>query len=163
MERSTFRYGFCAGLAVAAALGVYLLQLWAPENQVRLHTDHLLEALEAKDWEAVTEFLAPDYRDEWGHDRAEAIAQLRRILPYARNLRLIPREVITSAEGAAGRWRGKVRLEAEPNEVSVLLMERVNALDEPFLLEWRKASWKPWDWRLTWVTNAALQLPERGF
>lgn len=159
MERSLFRYGFFAGLMLALALGVYLLQLWAPENQVRLHTKHLLGALEEKDWEAVQEFIGEEYADQWNHDRGEVVARLRRVLPYARNLRLTTREVITSGENGSGKWRGRVRLEADPNEVSVYLMERVNALEEPFVLEWRRVSRKPWDWRLLRVTNPSLELP----
>ncbi len=162
-SNSTFRTGLYAGLLVALALGVYLFQLWAPENQVRLHAAHLIAALEANDWGKVEEFLDPAYEDQWGHDRAVLIVRLRQILPYARHLRIEAREIIVQPMEGAGIWRARVTVQADPNEVSELIKQRINPLKEPFELQWRHGSKKPWDWTLSRVTNPALILPSSGF
>ena len=162
-EKSTFRVGFVAGLLSALALGVYLFLLWSAANQVELHTTHLLTALEKNDWSEVGEFLDPSYADQWGHDRETLLTRLRQVLPYARHLRLHPAEVRIVATGNEGEWRGRVNLEADPNELSTIIRERINSLEEPFTLQWRQVSWKPWDWRLVRVTNPALEISESAF
>ena len=57
----------------------------------------------------------------------------------------------------------RITVEADENEITALIKERVNHLDTPFVFEWRKASGKPWDWKLTRVSNDALELPEANF
>ncbi len=162
ISRPSFRTGLFAGLVVAITLGLFLFQLWDAGNQVRLHSEHLLVALEKKRWSAVNEFLDPTYADQWGHDRATVVSRLQQVLPYARNLRLHAREVISQAADGAGYWRARITLEADPNEVSAFILSRVNPLQDPFTLTWRRASGKPWDWKLVRVTNPALELSEAG-
>lgn len=160
---SNFRHGLYAGLLVALGLSVYLFQLWAPEQQVRLHSAHLMAALEAQDWSGVQEFLDQSYEDQWGHDRALLLARLKQILPYARHLRIVAREIIVHTANGAGEWRARITVEADPNEVSALIIERINPLTEPFVLQWRQVSQKPWDWKLVRVANPALELPNGSF
>lgn len=160
LPRPSFRTGFYLGLVVAVAWGLYLFQLWDAGNQVRLHSEHLLVALEKKDWSAVQEFLGPSYVDQWGHDRATVVSRLRQVLPYAKNLRIRAREVISHAADGEGEWRARITLEADPNEVSALILARINPLQEPFTLTWRRASGKPWDWKLVRAANPALQLSD---
>src|SRR3954469_22397142 len=154
--RPSFRNGFYFGLLSAVGLGIYLLQLWESTNQVRLHNMHLLKALEQKSWSEVQEFIDPSYLDQWGHDRARVMVLLRQVLPFARNLRIETRETVVRATGRKGRWRARVRVDADSNEVSSLIKERINALEEPFELEWRQRSGKPWDWKLVQVSNPSL-------
>ena len=108
-------------------------------------------------------FLDPSYTDQWGHDRNTLLARLRQVLPYARHLRLHPEQVRIVAARDAGEWRARITLEADPNEVSTIIRERVNSLEEPFTLQWSQVSWKPWDWRLVRVTNPGLDISEGSF
>lgn len=158
LARPSFRTGLFVGLVAAIAVGLYLFQLWDAGNQVRLHSEHLLVALEKKQWSTVNDFLDPTYADQWGHDRALVLSRLQQVLPYAKNLQIHAREVIAQATDGAGDWRARITLEAEPNEVSAFILSRVNPLQEPFTLTWRRASGKPWDWQLVRVTNPALEL-----
>ncbi|HEX8077819.1 MAG TPA: hypothetical protein VF511_08390, partial [Chthoniobacterales bacterium] len=83
----TFRNGFYAGLIVAVIWGIYLVRLWRPARQVELHTVHLVERVEAKEWKAVGEFVSGSYQDRWGNDRALLLERLREVfrsLPNAR-------------------------------------------------------------------------------
>ncbi len=41
-----------------------------------------------------------------------------------------------------------------------MIKQRVNHLPEPFVLEWRRISARPWDWKLVRVSNPALELNE---
>ena len=158
-----FRNGVYAGLLAAVALGIYLLQLWAPERQVELHSLNLLAAIEDADADELTEFLADGYADDWGHDKALAVSRIRQIVRYTRDLRLVPANASPRVVGLDGEWHARVTIEAEPTELSVMMMERVNNLTEPFVLKWRRQSWKPWDWKLVRASNPRLELPRDVF
>lgn len=158
----SFRNGFLAGAAVAVVIGLYLFQLWQPARQVELHTANLLEAIEDGDWAEVTGFLAESYQDQWGHDRESAVARLRAVGRYARELRFETTDRVVIAVGEEGEWRGRVRVEVDQSELGAYLRERLNQLDSPFTARWRQQSWKPWDWKLVHVSNPRLELPPGG-
>src|SRR6187549_708335 len=65
-----------AGLALPV-LALYLLWLWQPERQVRLHTSHFLKKVEQRNWDAARKFMADDYSDRWEHDKDSAVAEAR--------------------------------------------------------------------------------------
>jgi hypothetical protein len=157
-HNASFRNGLFVGLIAAAAIGTYLFQLWGADNQVHLHTEHLIAALQDQDWSDVEGSLDPSYLDQWGENRAILTARLRGLLSYAKNLKVVPHETMVRTLGGQGTWSARVTIEADPNEVSALIKDRVNGLGEPFTLEWRKKSRKPWDWKLVRVSNPTLEL-----
>ncbi|MFN2508270.1 MAG: hypothetical protein ABR589_05810 [Chthoniobacterales bacterium] len=161
--RPSFRNGFYAGLLLAIALGIYLFQLWRAERQIELHSVHFLEAVEEKEWTELEGFLAADYQDQWGQDRALVLSRLRELLRYTRALRVQPLETLTRSTAEEGEWRARITVDGEANEVMLLIQQRINSLEEPFAFQWRRQSWKPWDWRLVRVSNPALELPENAF
>ncbi len=156
--RPSFRNGFYAGLLVAIVAGIYLLQLWKPERQIELHSLHFLHAIERNDPEAIGDFIDPAYQDQWQHDRALLLARLRAVLGYTRNLHLEPHEPLVVPTSAGPEWQGRITVSGDENEVMRLISDRINPLKEPFRLQWRKQSWKPWDWKLIHVSNEALDL-----
>lgn len=160
--RPGFRNGFYAGLLFAVGLGIYLHQLWQPERQLRLHSAHLLDALEQNDWEEAENFIAETYQDEWGHNRSLVLARLREVLQYSRELKIDAQETGFALSSQGGTWSARMRIEAEPNEVTIYIKERVNVLEEPFELSWVRPSWRPWEWKLARVSNPALELPTGG-
>ncbi len=163
MSTVSFRNWFSAGLLLAVLTAACLFRLWQGEKQVRLHNEHFLHAIEQKAWANAGAFMDEQYRDQWGQDRTLVLARLREVLPYMRNLQIRSKELAIVVRGNDGTWRGRITLEAEPDEISALIKERVNALDEsPFELQWRKVSGSPWDWKLIRVTNAELELPDDG-
>src|SRR4051812_43217651 len=66
----SFRTGFYAGLFIAAIWAIWLIRLWQPDRQVALHSIHLLQQIERKNWTTVADRVSPEYQDRWGHDRA---------------------------------------------------------------------------------------------
>ena len=61
----TLRGAIIGVLAVALCVGLYLLWLWQPKHQVRLHTEHFFHAIDGRKWEAVADFIDEDYHDQW--------------------------------------------------------------------------------------------------
>ena len=73
----TLRGAIIGMLAVVLSIGLYLLWLWRPEHQVRLHTQHFFHAIDGRNWDTVAEFIGEDYRDQWDHDRMRLLERLR--------------------------------------------------------------------------------------
>ena len=144
-------------------LALYLLWLWQPERQVRLHTAHFLGKVERRNWEAAARFMAADYRDRWWHDRATALAEAREAF---RQFLFVTLEVRTdSCELApeSATTRTVLRVSGQGGPVAQLVMERVNTLREPFVFAWRKAGWPPWAWELTSVDHPELNVDRVSF
>lgn len=156
---STFRNSFYAGLAVAIVLGFWLAQLWSAEKQVRLHSEHLLRQIEKRNWSAAGDFVAADYHDDWGHDRALLLGRLRLTLRFFSSLTIEARTPLVQLDPPFGTWRARIQLAGEGPEVTPEVLSRVNSLTTPFELRWRRESWKPWDWKLVQVRNPELELP----
>lgn len=155
----SFRNGFYGGVALALIVSAYLFWLWQPEHQVRLHNEHLLAAVEAKDWSKLSEFVGESYQDQWGNDRSLLLTRLREILSYARHLRIDALDVRVSRSGNEAEWSARITVDADTNEVATFIKDRVNPLETPFVFKWRHGSSKPWDWKLTHVSNDSLELP----
>jgi hypothetical protein len=154
-----FRGGFYFGLSVGLFVALFCLWLWQPERQVNRHTENLLRKLERKDWAGVGDFVDPSYADQWGDDRSLVIERLRAAFGYVRNLRVTATDATCAIENGRAIWRGKIRISAEAGELGIFAEQRLNSLASPFELEWRRASGKPWDWKLVRVGNPELEIP----
>ena len=154
-----FRNCFYFGLGLALVAGLFLIRLWQPERQVNRHTENLLRKIERKDWSAVSDFLASDYADQWGDDRALVIARMRQGFGYLRTVRINALDPVVNADKRRGVWRAKITIAGDGRELIAFIKERVNSLVTPFELEWRHVSRKPWDWKLTNVRNRDLEIP----
>ena len=153
----SFRNGVYAGLLIALITGIYLIRLWQPERQVELHSTHLLAHIEGKKWKRAGEFIADDYQDQWGHDRAVVLERLREVLRALPNAQIAAAGQIVRAEDGRGEWIAKITVNGT-GEYAELIKARVNSLEAPFELEWRRGVTWPWDWKLISVRNPALEI-----
>ncbi len=154
----TFKNSFYAGALLAAIIALWLAQLWQPEKQVRLHSEHLLRQIEERDASAASDFIAADYRDDWGHDRAAVTNRLRLVLRCFTSLTIKAARPQVTAASPAGWWSAMIQMEGKGCEFAPEIVTRVNRLQEPFVLHWRQDSWRPWDWKLVRVSNPRLEL-----
>jgi hypothetical protein len=155
----TFRGGFLGGFALAVCFGLYLLWLWRPEHQVRLHTENLFSAIEHRNWDGVAGFIGDDYQDQWGDDRARVLERMREGFRWIRGAKIIAPDPAVQVETRRAIWIGKITLYSSDDGVMEVLDERLNKLPTPFELEWNRLSGKPWDWKLVRVSNSAFQIP----
>ncbi len=160
---STFKISFYAGALFAAIAGLWLAQLWQAEKQVRLHSEHFLEQIALRDWSDAGDFIATDYQDDWGHDRKEILNRLRLVLRFFTSLTISPANPQVSANAPSGWWSAKVQIAGTGSEFAPEIIERVNGVTEPFVLHWRRQSWRPWDWKLVRVSNPGLEISGRGY
>ena len=154
-----FRTGFYAGLIVAAIWAIYLVRLWQPERQIELHSIHLLQQIEKKNWNAVTERVGQNYHDQWGHDRPLLMERLREVFRVLLNPQFEASQVTVQREGNRGFWRAKIAFKAS-GEFAHYVQSRVNSLETPFELEWEQGATWPWDWKLVSTRNPELEIRE---
>ena len=146
-------------LAAAICVGLFLLWLWRPERQVKRHTENLLHAIEHKDWTAAGSFIASDYHDQWGDDRARVLERMHEGFRSFRALKISAFSVSVQAQHRRAQWSGRIWIDGDQSEVMELLKEQVNSLPTPFELEWRRLSGRPWDWKLVGVSNSSVEMP----
>jgi hypothetical protein len=155
----TFRGGFFGGLALALCIGLYLIWLWRPQHQVRLHTENFFHAIDGRNWETVADFIGSDYHDQWGDDRARVLERMREGFRWIRGSRIVASDPAVQVETRRAIWIGKITLYSSDDGVMEVLDQRVNKLPTPFRLEWHRLSGKPWDWKLVRVSNSAFEIP----
>jgi hypothetical protein len=155
----SFRGTFIGGLVAAICIGLYLIWLWGPEHQVRLHTENFFHAIDHRDWETVADFIGNDYQDQWGDNRVRVLERMREGFRWVRGSRVVANNPVVNVETRRAIWIGKITLYSSDDDVMQLLDERVNKLPTPFELEWHHFSGKPWDWKLVRVSNSAFEIP----
>ncbi|MGI8956803.1 MAG: hypothetical protein ACR2II_07805 [Chthoniobacterales bacterium] len=160
---STLKVSFYAGALGAVILGLWLAQLWQADKQVRLHSEHFLAQIAARDWSGAGDFISADYHDDWGHDRNEILNRLHLVLRFFTSLTINPANPQVSANPPAGWWSAKVQIAGSGSEFAPEIVDRVNGVTEPFVLHWRRESWRPWDWKLVRVSNPGLDIPNSRF
>jgi hypothetical protein len=124
----TLRGALISETAIAVCLGLYLLWLWRPEHQVRLHTQHFFHAIDGRNWESVADFIGEEYRDQWNHDRARLLEQMREGFRWVRGSRITAREAMVQIEMPRAIWIGKINAYSSDDGVMQLLDERANRL-----------------------------------
>ncbi|MEO6787754.1 MAG: hypothetical protein ABI318_16630 [Chthoniobacteraceae bacterium] len=146
------------GILIVAALW---LRWWLqPERQIPRAQARLLSAVAHRDFDVLSALLAADYGDRWRQDRVAVIARSREVFGQFATL-TIDREPRGLREESA-HWflAEKIRLTGLGGPLAMAARETVNALREPFVTEWHRRGWKPWDWELKSVAQPELELPE---
>lgn len=143
-----------------AAAALRCLWLWQPARQMELHQARLLDAAENKSWARFGDFIAPGYSDRWGHDKAFITRESREWLRQFFTLTILREGVSVEIPGGTrGVVRARLRLERNGTPLAQMAQDEVNAVTEPWIFEWTRQSWKPWDWQLTRADNPRLDIP----
>ena len=149
------------GIAAALlAMALWCAWLWQPERQVRLHQRSLLRAVSKRDWPRVAELMADNYSDRWGHDKTIALDRAKQV--FGQFMFLTIRADPPGAESIdpGGKWSARLVVEGRGSPIADAVEQRVAALRDPWIFTWVQQSWKPWDWTLTRVEQAELEIPE---
>lgn len=146
-----------ASLAVVATL-FRCLWLWQPERQLLLHQQHLLRAVEDRDWGRIEAALDAGYGDRWGHTRATALRDGREWLRQFFALTVVPGNVTARVTPGGGMVAETLVFDGTGTPLAQMGREEANALRAPFVFEWKHAGWRPWAWTLVRMDQPELQL-----
>ena len=138
-----------AAVAIIAAWSIWLFALWQPARQVELHTLNLLKRASARDWPAVAQMMAPDYRDAWGHDRERAIDEARRLFSHFFTLQIVPvGRLEIAGSGEAWSATAPIGVFGSGTAVAQAVIEEVRSAEGPAIFNWRREGAWPWQWVL---------------
>jgi len=154
-----------AGILLVVALWCW--RLWQPQRQVELHQRHFLDAIGDRRYAALSSFLAADFRDGAGHDKAWVLERAREVLPHFFALSVresgMRVEFATSAERATATVRTRLRLQGAGDALAEMAKDAVNTHPEPFRFTWRKAGWQPWKWELSAAEHPLFKQADGDF
>jgi hypothetical protein len=151
-----------SALALIATWSTWLALLWQPARQVELHTENLLARVSARDWSAVSEMMSPVYRDDWGHDRAEAIRRADELFNQFFSLKILPTGPMDiRASGAEVTNAVPLGIFGSGTPVAHAVMNEVREAGGPFVFRWRKNGSWPWQWVLSGAGHAELAARHR--
>jgi hypothetical protein len=157
---STFRNSFYIGCTLAVFVGFWLAHLWSGPQQVQLHSQNFIRQVEKRDILGAGNFVAAEYHDDWGNDRALLLSRLRLVVGSFSLLKINADEPDITLTPPDASWRAKLQISGSGPELATEINVRVNSLVTPFEFRWRKKSWKPWDWKLFAIRNPSLQIPD---
>jgi hypothetical protein len=146
-------------IVLLLGLAVFLVVLWSPERQIRLHQEHLLAAVSDKNWARVASFIAEDYSDRWGHDKAFVTQASREVFAQFFALELTMSQPVLSRHDGNGEVSGRLIAKGSGGPFAQMAIDKLQELREPFTFRWQKRSWKPWDWTLMRVDHPTLEVP----
>ena len=152
-SRRVFLIALAALVVIALILGLPWL---SPARGVERSWKHLVVALEENDQAALAAYLATNYKDGFGLDRDGALklaATIRGQFVVCSIRREQP-ELVMDANKKAAVTRAVIRLDGQGSPLATAAIQASRASQTPTEFRWRRASWKPWDWRLVSVENA---------
>ena len=135
--------------AAAVLIALRCFWLWQPERQVMLHQQHFLEAAQDRDWAKYYGFFDDGFRMPMGQDKAWTLEQSRTVLGQFITLKISAPDTTVTLEGTTAHVSAVIRVDGSGSELAQAAMTAVNESKAPFEFTWKRASWKPWDWRLT--------------
>ena len=159
----SYRGAFYGAVAVAVCIGLYLVWLWRPEHQVRLHTENFFHAIDNRNWDTVADLVGNDFQDQWGDDKTRLLERMREGFRWVPGSRIMSKDPTVQVETQRATWIGKITVYSSDDGVMEVLDERVNRLPSPFKLEWHHLSGKPWDWKLVRVSNSLFEIPAQMY
>jgi hypothetical protein len=146
---------------IAAACAAVLL-LWGgweltPGRGLERAQDRLLRETSARNWPAVTALLDEAYRDDWGQDRATAVASASEALQNFLTLHVTAADPQVTRDGRNAQISTTLRVQGRGNAIGEAIRDAVNGLRSPFQFAWRQKSWKPWDWKLVGFSQPEIE------
>jgi len=147
-----------AWLVQGGAMLVVAALLWAgfeltPGRRLARCQDHLLQAAGDRNWNRVRSLMADDYRDAWGQDREQAVAQASEALRNFLVLEILSEDTTAERRDRDAVISARLRLRGKGNAIGEQIIAGANSLESHFQFAWRRKSWKPWDWKLVSVSQ----------
>jgi len=155
IDRAWFLRGLGVVVVIVLAWGGFEL---TPGRRLDRTFDHLIRAVEKRDWETVKQLMAEDYRDQWGMDRETAVSLGKDAFGQFLTLMITEENRRRSISGKDAMIETRLRLTGRASMIGEMVMEKANALQNDFQFAWKRKSWKPWDWKLVSINQNELDI-----
>jgi hypothetical protein len=153
---------FLLRYVVPAALALFVVWLaWPYLQSDRRQAENMhrkLITLAAKrNWVEAEKYLAEDYIDQWELDRTEAVPLASELFQGFLYLNIEWETTEVTANDGIAKVRGIAKMNGSGGGLSSTIINKVNALQDPWVFTWRKQSRKPDSWKLMSVSNDGLK------
>jgi hypothetical protein len=127
------------------------------QEQMLIVQQRFITAVEDRDWGTINNLISTDYADEWGHEKATVIPQMKELLGAFFFLSITPK--VERSQVAKGLGMVVTQLKAEGNGAgfSTAVVSQLNSLRTPWYFHWHKRGRWPWSWELVQVHNDGLK------
>jgi hypothetical protein len=146
-------------IAAVLLLLLWLVLLWRPSKQVRLHQKHLLEAVQERKWKTVEGLVSTDYKDRWGHTKPILMQRLPQVFGDFLACGVIAENESISWTDGVPVITSRIRIVGSGGPIARYAIQESTNLTQPFSFRWRHESWWPWDWKLTAVDQPEIRIP----
>jgi hypothetical protein len=137
-----------------------------PERALQRDWQRLLAAVEKRQWEKVESYLAEDYTDSWGQDRATALGRgedVMRIFLFVNFATAPPVEAdnsqepdgITLTSSETARQRIRLQMSGSGGPLAAEWVRRFNQLPGSFTISWRRQPGWPPRWEVVSLQHDA--------
>lgn len=147
-------FGTIALIFVLLALVLGLPWL-SPVRGVERAWGKLVDGVAENDFKDVTSVVALDYKDGWGLNRDEVItlAQTVRRHFIVCTINRHPHKVEMAEDRRSATVKSVLRVNGSGSPVAQAIIQVSAQTEAETVFEWRRRSWKPWDWKLVSVAN----------
>jgi hypothetical protein len=142
------------------SVGAFLAFRWQPDRQLVRRWDGFLDAFSTRRWNAVDAYLSPEYLDSWGHTRQDLQARATHALREFTHLEVRVESVSIHRTGLSATIEAVVRVRGSGSYAAENTRRAVNGVFSTTEFNWKRHSWRPWDWRLVWAGNPEIDLPQ---
>lgn len=128
-----------------------------PGRQLRAAQTRFLEAVSAKDSDAVGKLVSENYSDSWGFTASDwpaLLKDLRSLVPVLQIEMLSP-----SYDSSNGLVEAELSTRSSLGPAAEVIQMEVDRLKTPTRFLWKRSSWHPWSWRLVSIQNPEIEVP----
>ncbi len=131
--------------------------LQTARGQVSRAHAKLITAAAKRNWPEVKEYLAASFRTVWDLNRDDAMAEAAEHFQGFLYLNITWTTDEITVNGDMAKIRGTMRMNGSGAGLSQYIIDKVNALREPWVFTWHKEGWKPSSWRLESVQQHEIE------
>ena len=141
---------------VSLTWAIWWLFLRSTERQILAAQETFLAALEDREWETVGSMMTSDFAGPGGLTADAAMQELQRALEGFVTLDIEARDPSVKAARDIGVSTQIIRITGLGSPLAIMVRDKANQLQTPWLLHWRKTGGWPWEWQLTQAFNEGL-------
>ncbi|MFV0337542.1 MAG: hypothetical protein ACK5LK_04775 [Chthoniobacterales bacterium] len=145
-------------LIFLVGLGGFLLWNWQPQRQVQKVLQRTLSAVENKDGVDLAKEISHSYNDQWGFDRNQVVEYASQGLAQFFWITILPENIEIEIKDTTATIRCNLLFDGKGTSLAQIALDRAQALKKPFTFTLQHESKKPWDWKITSLSQPEVHI-----